>query len=114
MPASSQVLVVPKDSPHAQEAIDFGLFVTNDDNQLAFCQQVAILPSTKRAAADPFFRAAPRNLSDQANQVSAADLPNAFVAAPPDVLCKALLDAAKDHAGGVIDDDTAIMAIRRD
>ena len=34
--------------------------------------------------------------------------------AAPDVLCKALLDAAKDHAGGVIDDDTAIMAIRRD
>ena len=34
--------------------------------------------------------------------------------APPDVLCKALLDAAKDHAGGVIEDDTAIMAIRRD
>ncbi|MEQ8842543.1 MAG: PP2C family protein-serine/threonine phosphatase [Acidimicrobiales bacterium] len=34
--------------------------------------------------------------------------------APADVLCKALLDAAKDHAGGVIDDDTAIMAIRRD
>jgi len=36
------------------------------------------------------------------------------LAAPPDVLCKALLDAAKDHAGGVIDDDTAIMAVRRD
>jgi len=34
--------------------------------------------------------------------------------AAPDVLCKALLDAAKDHAGGNIDDDTAIMAIRRD
>lgn len=34
--------------------------------------------------------------------------------AAPDVLCKALIDAAKDHAGGVIDDDTAIMAIRRD
>jgi serine phosphatase RsbU (regulator of sigma subunit) len=34
--------------------------------------------------------------------------------ASPDVLCKALLDAAKDHAGGVIDDDPAIMAIRRD
>ncbi len=34
--------------------------------------------------------------------------------APPDVLCKALLDAAKDHAGGIIDDDTAVMAIRRD
>ena len=34
--------------------------------------------------------------------------------APPDVLCKALLDAAKDYADGAIDDDTAIMAIRRD
>ena len=36
------------------------------------------------------------------------------ITAPPDVLCKALLDAAKDHAGGIIEDDTAIMAIRRD
>jgi serine phosphatase RsbU (regulator of sigma subunit) len=34
--------------------------------------------------------------------------------AAPDVLCKSLLDAAKDFAGGVIEDDTAIMAIRRD
>ncbi len=36
------------------------------------------------------------------------------LAAPTDVLCKVLLDEAKDHAGGIIDDDTAIMAIRRD
>ncbi len=34
--------------------------------------------------------------------------------AAPDVLCKSLLDAAKDFAGGSINDDTAIMAIRRD
>ena len=34
--------------------------------------------------------------------------------AAPDVLCKSLLDAAKDFAGGTIGDDTAIMAIRRD
>ena len=34
--------------------------------------------------------------------------------AAPDVLCKSLLDAAKDFAGGSIGDDTAIMAIRRD
>jgi serine phosphatase RsbU (regulator of sigma subunit) len=31
----------------------------------------------------------------------------------PDVLCKALLDAANDFSGGVIDDDVAILAIRR-
>ena len=34
--------------------------------------------------------------------------------ATPDVLCKLLLDAAKDFAGGSVDDDTAIMALRRD
>ena len=34
--------------------------------------------------------------------------------AAPDVLCKSLLDAAKDFSGGSIGDDTAIMAIRRD
>jgi len=34
--------------------------------------------------------------------------------AAPDVLCKSLLDAAKDFAGGSISDDTAIMAVRRD
>ncbi len=31
----------------------------------------------------------------------------------PDVLCKAILDAARDFAGGSIEDDTAILAIRR-
>ncbi len=36
------------------------------------------------------------------------------ISAAPDVLCKSLLDAAKDFAGGTIGDDTAIMAIRRD
>jgi len=85
VPASSQVLVIPKDSPHVEQAVDFGLFVTNDENQLEFCSYVAILPSTKKAAADSFFQQPPRNLSDRANQISSRDLPNAFVAAPPDV-----------------------------
>ncbi len=31
----------------------------------------------------------------------------------PDVLCKSLLDAGRDFAGGKIDDDVAILAIRR-
>ena len=37
------------------------------------------------ADADSFFQQPPRNLSDRANQISSRDLPNAFVAAPPDV-----------------------------
>lgn len=36
------------------------------------------------------------------------------LSAAADVLCKALLDDAKDFAGGSINDDTAIMALRRD
>ena len=79
------MLVIPKDSPHVEQAVDFGLFITNDENQLEFCSYVAVLPSTKIAAADDFFRQPPRNLSDRANQISALDLPNSFVAAPPDV-----------------------------
>lgn len=34
--------------------------------------------------------------------------------AAPDVLCKSLLDDAKDFAGGSVNDDTAIMALRKD
>jgi len=85
VPASNMVLVVPKKSPHVQEAVDFGLFVTNDHNQLEFCRLVAILPSTKKAAADPYFRRPPETIADAANAISAADIPNSFVQAPPDV-----------------------------
>ena len=86
VPASNQVLVVPKASRHREIAVDFGLFVTNDENQLEFCRQVAILPSTKAAAADPYFRRPAATLADQAHQLSAADIPNSFVMAPPDVV----------------------------
>jgi len=85
VPATNQILVVPKASPNYRQAVDFGLFVTNDVNQLEFCRRVAILPSTKAAAADPYFRQPPKNKTDLANQLSAADINNAFVMAPPDV-----------------------------
>ena len=55
VPANSQALVVPKASRNIEIATDFALFVTNDHNQLEFCRQVAILPSTKKAALDPYF-----------------------------------------------------------
>jgi putative chitobiose transport system substrate-binding protein len=50
------VLSVPRASRHAAEAVRFALYVTNDDNQLAFSRLVVVFPSTRRAAADPFFR----------------------------------------------------------
>lgn len=64
-------LVVPKDSQHKKEAIDFAAYVTNDKNQLDFCKIVSIFPSTKKAAADPFFTSDTKTLEGQASQKSA-------------------------------------------
>ena len=52
---SAYYLLIPKDSKHHTEAIDFANFVTNDENQLGFSKVAAIFPSTKVAAADPYF-----------------------------------------------------------
>ena len=39
-------LVVPTASKNHEAAIKFANYVTNDDNQLAFCKLVSIFPST--------------------------------------------------------------------
>ncbi len=64
-------LVVPADSKHQKEAIDFAAYVTNDKNQLEFCRQVSIFPSTKKAAADPYFASDTTSLEGQASAMSA-------------------------------------------
>ena len=48
-------LVVPLASRHRADAVDFALFVTNDENQFGFSHVVAAFPSTVAAAADPYF-----------------------------------------------------------
>ncbi|MBM7568311.1 ABC transporter substrate-binding protein [Paenibacillus sacheonensis] len=53
--ASLMDVVVPTMSKNHPEAIDFANYITNDESQLEFCKVVNILPSTKKAAADPFF-----------------------------------------------------------
>src|SRR2546429_832391 len=54
--APLMTLAMPKASRHQQEAAKFALYVTNDENQLAFSKLTVIFPSTKKAAADPYFR----------------------------------------------------------
>ncbi len=49
-------ITIPKASKNQQEAAKFALFVANDANQLAFSKLVVIFPSTKAAAADPYFK----------------------------------------------------------
>jgi putative chitobiose transport system substrate-binding protein len=69
-------LVISRGSKHPREAIDFASFITNDENQLAFCHEVSIFPTTKIAAADPFFKSDLVTLEGQANyyaSISAQD-----------------------------------------
>ncbi|MFD0867536.1 ABC transporter substrate-binding protein [Paenibacillus residui] len=48
-------IAVSEKSKHKEEAAKFAQFITNAENQLAFAKIVAILPSVKEAAKDPFF-----------------------------------------------------------
>ncbi|WP_235918236.1 ABC transporter substrate-binding protein [Paenibacillus lutrae] len=48
-------IAVSNKSKHKKEAADFAKFITSGENQLKFAQIVAILPSVKKAAEDPFF-----------------------------------------------------------
>jgi putative chitobiose transport system substrate-binding protein len=67
-------VVVPLASRHRAEAVDFALFVTNDDNQLALAHVVVTFPSTKAAAADPFFTRSGANPVDRGRAIAAAEL----------------------------------------
>lgn len=67
-------VVVPVKSKHKTEAVDFSLFLTNDENQLAFAKIVSILPSTKKAAADDYFKAQGDTPETKANQIAIKQL----------------------------------------
>lgn len=67
-------ITVPRASRNTTAAVDFALFVTNDANQLEFSRRVVVFPSTKQAAADPFFRRGGAGPEDVARKVAAADL----------------------------------------
>lgn len=63
-------LVVPQKSKHQKDAIKFAAWITNDENQLSFCKQVAIFPSTKKASSDPYFTQDTTTLEGQARAMS--------------------------------------------
>ena len=67
-------VAVPIQSRHRTEAVDFALFVTNDENQLAFSHVVVAFPSTRRAAADPYFTRGGDSPEDRARAIAAREL----------------------------------------
>lgn len=64
-------LVVPTASKNQEEAVKFANYITNDANQLAFCKNVSIFPSTKKASEDSFFTSDTKTLEGQASAMSA-------------------------------------------
>lgn len=64
-------VVVPMMSKNHKEAIAFANFITNDESQLEFCKIVNILPSSKKAAADPFFTQGGTDPESQAKVITA-------------------------------------------
>jgi putative chitobiose transport system substrate-binding protein len=67
-------LSVPVASHHHDEAVAFALYVTDDENQLAFSKQVDIFPSTRAAAADSYFTKTGSSPEDRARVVAAREL----------------------------------------
>lgn len=78
-------LVVPTTSKHQEDAVALATFITNAENQLAFCKLAGILPSAQTAAADPFFTTLPATASveDRARKIAAEQLKRSVLLVPP-------------------------------
>ena len=75
IPAATMNLAVPVSSKNKKLAVEFALFVTNDKHQLQFCKLVPLLPSTKEAAKDEFFKKdTGKPLQDKARKISIEQL----------------------------------------
>lgn len=100
------LISVGSQTEHPELSVEFAKFVTNAQNQLAFCKQVAILPSVKEAAEDPFFNQPLDELDDyedKARVIAASQLPISALHIPQleisdeinDIMLKAVHDAAR-------------------
>ena len=78
-------LVIPRDTDKSQEALDYALYVTNTENQLAFAKASNVLPSTVEAV-EQYIQAIEEReqtgLKEQAQKISAAQLKDARVLVP--------------------------------
>lgn len=77
-------LVIKRDSDRADAALKFALFVTNDENQLAFAKTANTLPSTVKALQDNYFKKLSPDATpaDRARVVSASQMKEAQVLIP--------------------------------
>jgi putative chitobiose transport system substrate-binding protein len=59
--APLMLLSIPAKAEHSREGLEFALFVTSHERQVAFSRLTAIFPSTAQAASDPTFTTLPAN-----------------------------------------------------
>ena len=78
IPNAIQNMVVPVASDNIDLAIELANFMTNDANQLEFAKLVSIFPSTKEAAADPFFCSDQESLEGQARCIQSKSIDRGF------------------------------------
>ena len=78
-------LVIPRDSDRSEQALQYALFVTNTENQLAFAQESNVLPSTVEAV-EQYIKDLEQQdnmtLVEQAKKVSAKQLKDAEILIP--------------------------------
>ncbi len=77
-------IVVPRETKHPDAAVKFALFVTNDENQLAFAKAANVLPSTVKALSDSYFKDVPATAStvEKARVITAEQLQQAEILTP--------------------------------
>lgn len=107
-------LVIPRDSDQPDTALKFALFVTNNENQLAFAKAANVLPSTVQALSNSYFETlrADASSADKARVVSARDLKQAEVLIPAtknlNVLQKAIYENLQ---AAMLDEKTVDQAV---
>jgi len=73
LPAAVMNLVVPSTSKNVKDAVDFALFVTNENNLLNFCKLAVIVPPSRKVANDTYFKSE-ENLDAKARKIMAEQL----------------------------------------
>ncbi|MBD2664555.1 periplasmic sugar-binding protein of ABC transporter [Richelia sinica FACHB-800] len=77
-------VVIPRESKNPDAALKFALFLTNDENQLAFAKAANVLPSTTKALSDSYFKDVPATATtvEKARVISAQQLQQAEILKP--------------------------------
>lgn len=107
-------LVIPRNTDVPDAAVKFALFITNDENQLAFAKAANVLPSTTKALEDPYFTdvTASATTLDKARAVSAKQMQDAEVLLPPNKDIKELQKIVYDNLqAAMLGDKTVDQAV---